>query len=275
MKNATAYQKKLKKLLSGSLKSRPTVEVGDQVRFLLEAVLQEDASRKDAQRALAAFDAEFVDVNELRVAPLKDIMDCMDGLPEARTKAETLVRVLNSIIEQANALTLGFLDKLTKRDLRKRLVEMGLTHYSAALMTMVFGGHAVPVDRSLAYWLELSDCTHPGSDIEDVQGFLERVIPQKDDLAAHEFFREQVEKSHREISALHAKRLAEAPPPPPPAPEDSVDAIAKLPPQAAPAAAPAAGSPAGQVAKPKPARGKQAASPAPAVRPSRSGGKKG
>jgi hypothetical protein len=100
------------------------------------------------------------------------------------------------------------MQKMSKRDLRRHLSELGLDAYSGAAVTLlVFGGHAVPVDNDLADSLKMDQYADPGAEPADIQGFLERVIPMKDAPAAHEFFRAYVEKSAK---ALAKKRKADA-----------------------------------------------------------------
>ena len=210
MKNATKYQKKIKKLLGGMGKARPSPpEDANPFRVMLEAILTADATPKQAEKAMAALEEEFVDINELRVSPPKEIVDCLDeDFPRRRAKAREIVTVLGAIFTRYNNLTLEPVEALTKRDLRRHLAEFGLSPYPAAcLVLLVYNGHAIPVDETLAECLEMKGYIHPDSDVPDVQAFLERVILQKDALAAHEFFRAFVEKSAR---ALARKRKADA-----------------------------------------------------------------
>jgi hypothetical protein len=158
---------------------------------------------------MAAIAEEFVDYNELRVAPPKEIADAFGkDHPHARRKAVEITSVLNAIFGRRNTLSLEHVTKMTKRELRRHLAELGLSPYAAACLVLkVYAGHAIPVDRTLVECLEIDKCVEPGSEIEDVQGFLERSILQKDALAAHEFFREHIEKS---AAALARKRKADA-----------------------------------------------------------------
>jgi endonuclease III len=223
MKNATAYEKKIRKLLA-SMPKKSVPEAPKELEaftLLLEGILGADVPRKAAAGVLNELHTEFVDYNELRVAPVKDITDCMPReFWGAREKAESIVRSLNAIFDRSSRMTMEHLEKMPKRDLRKYLGEVGLSTYAAALVTLVvFGGHAVPVDQALVDALEIEELVHPGSTVDDVQGFLERVIGQKEDYAAHEFFRDFVEKNYKAV----LKKLKEHPviyvPPPPPPPE--------------------------------------------------------
>jgi endonuclease III len=210
MKNATEYQKKIKKLLGGMGKARPDPPADAKpFRVMLEAILTAEATPKRAEKAMAAIEEEFVDINEIRVSPPKEIVDCLEtDYPHGRAKGAEIVRALNAIFVRYNKLTLEPIEGLTKRDLRRHLAELGLSPYAAACMVlMVYAGHAIPVDEALAESLDMDGYVHPDSSVVEVQAFLERVILQRDALAAHEFFRAYVEKRAR---ALARKRKADA-----------------------------------------------------------------
>lgn len=210
MKNARTYEKKVRKLLAG-VRAAPSSDPQDTdpVSVMVRAVLESDASAKLTDRALDEIRKEFVDVNELRVAPPSEISDCFsEDYPRARRKAEMLVEVLYGIFRRRNAISMEYMAEMAKRDLRRHLRELGLDPYAAAAVTLkTFDGHAVCVDETLVECLKMGKCVHPDSDVADVQGFLERIIQHKDALAAHAFFRRYVEKFAK---ALAKKRKAEA-----------------------------------------------------------------
>jgi len=210
MKNATQYEKKVKKLLKG-MKKVPLEAAGpdEAVSVLVRAVLEADAAERDVSVALAATEDEFVDVNELRVCQVKELTDVLGKeFPFARRKAETLTRVLNGVFYRTSEMSVTYMADMTKRELRRHLQELGLGEYEAALVVLrCFGGHAVPVDLSLAETLEITGLVEAGSSAADVQGFLERIITQKDAWSAHLFFRGYV---GRHAKALARKRRAEA-----------------------------------------------------------------
>jgi len=108
---------------------------------------------------------------------------------------------LQGIFSRTYRLSLEYMAEMTKRNLRRHL------YAEAALTLEVFGGHAIPVDQLLVDCLAMDGYVHPESDLPDVQGFLERVISQKDALAAHEFFRKYVQRREK---VLLRRRQAEA-----------------------------------------------------------------
>jgi hypothetical protein len=219
MKNAKRYEKEIKKFLSGIRSAQPSPPPSDPILALLEAILQEDVGRKQAGRALDLLRKEFVDLNELRVAPVKDIVDILGrDYYGAREKADSIVRSLNGLFDRFSAVSVGPMAKMPKRELRRRLLELGLSPYASAVMMMLtFGGHAIPVDRSLVECLEIEGLLPPGGTLEEIQGFFERIIPQKSAPAAHEFLRAYMEglakplaKKRKADAEAAAKAKAEA-----------------------------------------------------------------
>ncbi|HOF19042.1 MAG TPA: hypothetical protein PK082_09035 [Phycisphaerae bacterium] len=214
MKNAREYERKIKKLLAGRKKvSTPAPVTGeDRIHLLIEAVLQSDSSRKQAAQAFAAMRRDFVDYNELRVAPVKDIVELLGrDFPLARRKAERIVSALNGLFDGVYQVSMEHLDSKTKRDVRRHLEEIGLDPYAAAVVTLLaFGGHAVPVDQALVDCLVMEGYAHPDSTVADIQGFLERIVSQKEAFATHEFLRGYVEKSAKALAKYRADKAAAA-----------------------------------------------------------------
>jgi len=215
MKNSDFYARKVKRIL-GKLPKRSDDEPVDPVRLLVTAVLAEDATARQVSSAMAAIAAEYVDFNELRVSPTKDIVECVGrGFPRARAKAEAVTGALNAIFERANGLSMAFLAKKTKREVRRILrEEMGLSPYAESVVTLLgFDGHAIPADTLLLEALKLDKRIHPDSDVPDLQGFLERIIANKDAPAAHEALRAYANKCAARVNrelARRAKAEAEA-----------------------------------------------------------------
>jgi chemotaxis protein histidine kinase CheA len=220
MKNAKQYEKKVKKLFSGSLPKRPRPpEDPDVLTVLLRGVLEAETTPDVADKALQAIDEEFVDYNELRVAPYRDIVECVGkDFPDAWEKSQVIYKCLNHLFADAHSrrtedeqappapdsdtVDMSFLDDMGKRDLRRYLDEAGLTPFASAYVVLHhFQGHAIPVDQALVDCLQMEELVHPDSDVADVQGFLERIVSQKDDIACHQFLRSFVDD--------HAKPLAE------------------------------------------------------------------
>lgn len=211
MKNSAQYALKVKKLLSGL--KRPAIPLAaDSLGLLVQSVLAEDATPEELASAVAAVQEEFVDHNELRVSLPRDVCDILGrDFPGARVKAEAIARALNAVFDRANALCLDFLAKKPKREIRKLLrEELGLSPFAESVLTLYyFQGHAIPVDQLLLEALKLEQVIDPGSDIDDCQGFLERIVPAKDAVAVHEqlrcFAAQQAPKVRQVLARRHAE----------------------------------------------------------------------
>jgi len=214
MKNAKTYEKKIKKLL-GSPRKKPLGPVGDidqTLPILIEAILEEDSTTRKAKRALAILTKEFVDFNELRVSPTKEILDCLGAkYPQGSRKAHMIREMLGGIYRHTSTTSLEYIMDRPKRERRRCLLELGLSPYVAALvMLKILGAHAVPVDQTLVDCLEMSEYIHPGSDLNTVRGFLERIVGPNDGLAAHAALRRYVEHSAKALTKWQKARAAQA-----------------------------------------------------------------
>ncbi len=212
MKNAKQYGKKIKKLLTGIDKSQTIIETDDDpIGVLVGAVLSSDATQAQAKKALELLDEEFVDYNELRGSPPQDMIAILDNdFSNPVGRGEQLSKALGNIFNRTCELSVEYMEKMSKRDLRKHLREIGLDQYSSAVMIQkVFTGHAIPVDQTLVDSLIMNDCVAPDTDIDDVQKFLERLIQARNDAGAHKFFRQFVDKSAFALVKWRQKKLAE------------------------------------------------------------------
>ena len=211
MKNEAVYRKKIKSVLRGLSKYRSAAERRDEDRLqvLMEAILSEDAAQKQVSKAMEAIQREFVDYNELRVALPREVCECIGkDFPGVRAKAETIKLALNNVFDRFNQLSIDSLAEVPKKQIPRRLEELGLTSYTACLVAMFcFDVPVVPVDDSLAGCLEINGCVEPGSSLADVKTLVDKVVSQKDAPAAHELFRRYVE---RHAKVLARKRAAEA-----------------------------------------------------------------
>ncbi|MFP4104480.1 MAG: hypothetical protein ACLFVU_00175 [Phycisphaerae bacterium] len=203
MKNAKEYQKRLKKYLADAPTVKPDpADKEEPLRVLVESVLEPDATRDGVQKAIEGIESEFVDYNEVRVSPTKEIVTAMGKtFPDARPKAQQLKKVFRAMFDRTSSLSFEYMDEMGKRDLKRHFQEIGMADYPAAsLLLRSFDAHAVPVDQTLVNRLKQDEIVDEESDLADVQGFLERVISAKDAFTAHEFFRtlvaQQVKAGH-------------------------------------------------------------------------------
>jgi endonuclease III len=206
MKNAATYEKKIKVLLRKAkhVQSAEAPTGDEATAVLVESILEAETTDQFARPAIESIRREYVDLNELRVSPTKDLVDCIGrDLPLARPKAQAVKTVLGRIYDHAYQTTIDYMADMPKKDLRRHLEEIGLDPYAAACVVLkVFGGHAVPVDQMLVDALKIAGYVDPDSDREDVQGFLTRIVSQKDALSAHQQLRGFVAQSAKAVAKM-------------------------------------------------------------------------
>jgi endonuclease III len=208
IKNVKACQDRLRKLLAQVPRGKgEPADSGDSTTILVESILEADTTHKEASAAREALFHEFLDFNELRVATPREIADCWPAdFPGATEKAEALRRALNSIFDRTYQMSLDFLQKVPKRDLRKQLAGIGLGPYAAAkVMLSHFHVPAVPVDQSLLETLEIEGHVPAGATVDEVQEMLERLVGPRGAHAAHLFLRALVEKNAKGLLARRKK----------------------------------------------------------------------
>jgi len=209
MKDSETYARKIKKLLGAAPPADAAAPSVDLIERMVHAVFEENATAKLADKAVADMATEFVDLNELRVSPIKDICECVGRkYPGVREKALAVTRALKRVFDNVNVLSLEYLVKKPKREVRRRLREdLGLSPYAEAVMTLTgFQGHAIPVDELLLDALKLEELIYPDSDVPDLQGFLERIISSKTALAAHAALRAYAAKAMPVVQREWARR---------------------------------------------------------------------
>ncbi|MCE5279621.1 MAG: hypothetical protein ABFD92_09375 [Planctomycetaceae bacterium] len=207
MKSIKAYETKIKKIINENRPAkRPRKsDQADPVVTMIEGILQADATEAEATVAMALLNDEFVDYNELRVAPVKDIVECLRELPFSRRKACTLQDSLNAIFYRTNDVSGAHMEKMPAKAVRRYLMELGLDHYAAAYTAMVaLDVRALPVDQTLVETMELNGHLPPGLDRAEIQKMFERLVGRSDMMTAHLALRQYVAK-HAKALAKHRK----------------------------------------------------------------------
>ena len=179
MKNASKHVgalKSLHKKLPPPSEARPTL---DPLRAVVLGVLREDAADAAADAAMARFDEEFVDVNELRVATELELADLMgEAYPDVEKRAFRLREVLMALFDGEGRLSLVRVEAMVKKDQRTAL--RGVTHMTpfveAHASLLGFGHAAVPLDGRMLALLQAKDVCDAEADVETAQKFLESTL---------------------------------------------------------------------------------------------------
>jgi hypothetical protein len=213
MKNVKTYEKKTKKLLGAFSKKGPQSidEMDGAIAILIEAVLLENSTPSKARKAFDVICEEYVDFNDLRVSPAKEIHDCIGAdYPQASIKAHALADVLRAMFYKTSKMSLEYLVEMPKRERLKRLQELGLSSFAISVLLLeVFATRAVPVDQDLADCLEMDGGVHPGSTLEQVDSFIGNLASSKDCLGAYLAGRKYVEKSAKPLAKWRKARQVE------------------------------------------------------------------
>jgi endonuclease-3 len=126
------------------LPQRPVLEQ------MLYAVLLENASYDQANKAFETASTTFFDWNEVRVSTIKELAEIMHVLPHPAESATHLKQVLQSVFESTYTYDLESLRKQNLGQAVQRLKRIeGATHFAVALVTqLALSGHSIPLDRA-------------------------------------------------------------------------------------------------------------------------------
>jgi len=174
----TAQFAKVSKVLKKHYKAvipdpeRPVLE------YLLLACCLEDCHYELAEDAYAALKRTFFDLNEIRVTSISELSEVMAVLPDSRTAANRLKRVLQAVFEADYKFDLEDYRKKNLGPTIKWLRQLdGTTNFSVAYVVQAaLGGHSIPVDSGTLKVLRICDLvTEKNVKAREVPG-LERAV---------------------------------------------------------------------------------------------------
>jgi endonuclease III len=224
MKRGTEYAKRIKRLSQQVLKKfgKPELpELTDPIQQLIIGILAENASGSKAAALFKHICEQMVDLNELRVTPAMELVEMIGStVPQAREKAERIVRVLNEIRLRQDSLDLSFLKQRGRREAREFLESLdGVGLYAAASVVVhSLGGHAIPVDFLTVYVLRKDEVVDDTADAAAVQGFLERNVHAADGRQFAILLNRHVSTQGARVQVNRLPELLNLKPPPPPKP---------------------------------------------------------
>ena len=211
MKNASKHAETLRSLypqLAATDAERPSLEP---LRAVVLGVLREDADDAAADAAMARFDEEFVDVNELRVATELELADLMgQDYPDVVARSVRLRELLMALFEGEGRLSLDRLAAMNKKELRiaVRAVPHITPFAEAHAMLLGFGGSAVPVDaRTVSHLIEV-EILDAEADVEAAQRFLEQHLRADEYWPFYAGCRRELAKTDRPKPPAKAKAKA-------------------------------------------------------------------
>lgn len=147
---------------------------------LIYAGCLEDATAELADQAFAALETQYYDWNEVRVSTATELSESMHMLPDAKTAAVRVKRVLQSVFEDVYSFDIEYLKKENIGVAVKKLNKLkGVTPFVASYVTQTgLSGHSIPVSNgSLDVLFIVGAISEKEKAAASVPG-LERAIPK-------------------------------------------------------------------------------------------------
>lgn len=150
------------------------------IEHMLFACCLEDSHHDVAEEAFAALVHTFFDWNEVRVTSISELAEVMACLPDPRTAANRIKRVLHSVFEA----TFNFdLEEQKKKNLGPTIQWLekldGTTPFVVAYVVQAaLDGHAIPIDAGTMGALRVLDAVTEKDATAGVVPGLERAVPK-------------------------------------------------------------------------------------------------
>jgi len=160
-------------------RGRPVREESDSIASeLMKFILSQGCTQAETDDAMRRIEESFVDLNELRVSPAKEIADVIPKIRDAHDKAARVIKLFNAIFLRHNTMDWSFVRLMGVRELRTYFeqVDGGDAVLGAAAVLLFSSGHAVPADADVHRVLLRLAVVSPDEDIPAVQAFLERAV---------------------------------------------------------------------------------------------------
>jgi len=220
MKDSKEYSKQIQKLYRALKRDNPSPErpmYDEPVDALVYGIVSEDLADSKARDTMKKLSAYFVDLNDLRVALTEEIIDVLgNDNPATKNIASKTKRILASVFEKYNAVTLQALKKLGKRPAKQILQKIDAATPFAVdyCMLTALAGHAIPLTERMVHFLKTERLVHPQADRQEIEGFLTRQISAKNAFEFYYLLRRRSESAvpyRMKITARKVKAAAKKP----------------------------------------------------------------
>lgn len=181
---ATMTKQKLLGNMLGALKKQyeaPADPDRSVLDHLVYALLREDASRRDADRAFRNLCERFFDWNEVRVSSVHEVAAALVDLPQPVAKAQRVVGLLQEVFEANFTFDLSGLPKKGMKPAARQIARYQATSdFAVSWVTLkALDGHAIPVDEPALRTLKRLGVVEQHEDnVATVQASLEHHIPK-------------------------------------------------------------------------------------------------
>lgn len=138
----------VERILDATYGPRVLRESGDPVSELVGTILSQNTSDVNTARSMARLRGEFLTWDEVRQAPVDEVVDAIRSGGLANRKAPRIQAVLDTVVERRGDLDLAFLSELDLEDAKTWLTSMNGIGPKTAACVLLFslGRPAMPVD---------------------------------------------------------------------------------------------------------------------------------
>lgn len=181
----------------------------DAVTQLVVGFLQWEATRKQAEAALARIHAAVVDNNELRVSHNHEIIAMIGpGYPRCEERVARLRESVQEIYVREYAVSLDGPAARGKKEVRTYIESLpGITPYVAAhVLVTALNVPAMPVDDKLVALLAAERCLDEGLDPHQAAQLIEKAVKADDMLATHLLLQAWSDERKGGVAAKPARR---------------------------------------------------------------------
>ncbi|MHC4292077.1 MAG: hypothetical protein ACYSTR_07685, partial [Planctomycetota bacterium] len=210
MKDSRKYSPKVTKLFK-SLKRKsakhPMPQYDDPIKAVIFALVSEHVTEAVSARMYKRMIRHFVNFNDLRVSRREEILDVFgDSFESADKVAASVTKVLNTVFEKNDKVSLGALTQEGKRQAHKELSEVeGVTPFAVSYCFLTaLDGHAIPLNSPMLEYLRDSELVYPTATDAEIAGFLERQIGASDAYDFYMLLRHEAEQARPAIKAKKA-----------------------------------------------------------------------
>lgn len=193
MKDSKLYAQRIKRLLRDIKQpDEDVVYYDDPLEALVHGLLCEYFSDHQARQLHRKMMRHFVDLNDLRVARAEEIMDVWsEHSCQAKQAAADITAILTTVFNKSHTLDLAGLKQTGKRPAKQFLQAMEPVSKFALdyCMLTCMHAHTIPINDLVYQYLKTEQLVHPEAKIEDIQGWLTRLIPAKQAYAVYRLLR--------------------------------------------------------------------------------------
>jgi endonuclease III len=207
MKNNKEYGAKLDKFFR-SVKSGQKVksaEFADPMDALIYGLISELTTERQAKKVFKNLQSHFIDYNDLRVSRTEEVQEILeDFTPKGELIAGNLTKILSSVFDKYDGMSLKTIDAQGKRQARKELDELpGATHFAVNFCFLAaLEGHAIPLTEPMLQYLKDHELVDSELTQEEIETFLERHIPASRGWEFYELLRQTAEAGGKKIAAI-------------------------------------------------------------------------